>query len=89
MAKLSSLQLMLETSLSNDLTKHVPAFAVQKAKNANKDVTAVMKSAAAVVQKSSSSFNHTMDDINTIAMEAVSANRLLSNLLHTVSTHAV
>ena len=83
------MKISLDTSLSNSLIKHVPAFAVAKAKNANKAVAAVMKSATAVVQKSSSTFNHTLDEIGAIAVEAASADRLLSNLLQTVSTHAV
>ena len=59
LAKLSSVQIALDTSLSNNLIKHVPTFAATKAKHASKAVVAVMKSATAVVQTSSSSFNHT------------------------------
>ena len=66
----------------------MPAFAVSKAKDAEKAVKEIVVSASKVVQKSGDEFAYELDELTKVANEASHADRLLKGLLQTASSHA-
>ena len=77
--------LALDGSLKSGFIKHVPGWAVGKAKAAQKQCEKLNKTATDVVQGSAALFNIPMQEVNDAATEARAADRLSRGLLTTAS----